>query len=281
MNKKLKVRGIEVNVEISGDESLPNIVFLHGFTGSTATWKNVTKQLEGRFRTVAVDLIGHGQTSIPEVANRYTMEQQLADLEALFEQLSLERFILVGYSMGGRVAIAYTVNHPDRVSSLILESASPGLKTDEERRDRREADRRLAQKISIDGLQSFVDFWENIPLFESQKLLPEQKRNAIRIERLGQSATGLSNSLLGIGTGSQPSYWEKLISIKIPVLLITGEIDTKYVKISREIIKFLPTAHHLTIDSVGHAIHVEKPVLFATMIEEYVTDLKNQGGTEL
>lgn len=280
-NEIVNVREIELNVEINGDELSPVIVFLHGFTGSTATWKEVTSHIAGRFRTVAVDLIGHGNSSIPEDTNRYSMEHQVEDLDSLFDKLSLDRFILVGYSMGGRVALAYTIKHPGRVASLILESASPGLKTQEERAARRDLDRKMAERILLEGMSSFVDFWENIPLFDSQKKLPDVKRKAIRKERLGQSVIGLSNSLLGIGTGSQQSYWDILGSINIPTLLITGKIDTKFVKISREIKKSLPKARHLTIAGVGHAIHVEKPVLFATMIEEHVTELKNRGGTGL
>ena len=126
----------------------------------------------------------------------------------------------------------------------------------------------------MDGLPSFVDFWEQIPLFASQKLLSKEKQQAVREERLGQSEIGLSNSLLGIGTGSQPSYWDRLETIKRPVLLITGKIDTKFVFIAREMEKFLPFVRHQTIEGAGHAIHVEKPTSFATMIEEHIKELK-------
>ena len=133
-------------------KNLPSIVFLHGFTGSTASWREIIKLLEGKYSTIAVDLTGHGKSSSPEDVNRYSMEQQVEDLEELFTALSLDQFILVGYSMGGRIALAYTVNYPDRVSSLILESSSPGLKTEKERIERKAADKRLAEKILKDGL---------------------------------------------------------------------------------------------------------------------------------
>ena len=120
--------------------------FLHGFTGSTTSWREITKLLKGNYQTIAVDLTGHGKSTIPEDIDRYSMDQQVEDLEELFTELSLDQFILVGYSMGGRVALAYTVRHSKRVSSLILESSSPGLKTEEEREERQEADRRLGRK---------------------------------------------------------------------------------------------------------------------------------------
>ena len=207
------------------------------------------------------------------------MDQQVEDLEELFTALSLDQFILVGYSMGGRVALAYTVQSSDRVSSLILESSSPGLKTEEERIERKAADSRLAERILTDGLPAFIDFWENIPLFASQKTLSEEKQLAVRNERLSQSEIGLANSLRGIGTGSQPSYWESLETINLPVLLITGELDTKFVNISREMQRNFPNVRHETIKHAGHAIHVEKPAIFATMIEEHISELKNRGGS--
>jgi 2-succinyl-6-hydroxy-2,4-cyclohexadiene-1-carboxylate synthase len=272
------VRGIDIHVEVNGAENLPAIVFIHGFTGSTSTWNEITKRFEGEFRTITVDLTGHGKTTVPEDVTRYSMGQQVEDLKALFDLLALKQFVLVGYSMGGRVALAYTVHYPERVSSLILESSSPGLKTEGERVARRLADEKLAGRLIAEGLQAFIDFWENIPLFASQKLMPEERRQAIRKERLSQSEIGLASSLRGIGTGSQPSYWEHLNAINLPVLLITGDLDTKYVNISREMQNHLPTVRHETIAHTGHAIHVEKPDAFATMIKEHVLELKNRGG---
>ncbi|KAA0966921.1 2-succinyl-6-hydroxy-2,4-cyclohexadiene-1-carboxylate synthase [Sporosarcina sp. ANT_H38] len=280
MNEKtIHVRGIDMNVEINGGENLPTIVFLHGFTGSTASWREVANLLKGKFRIVAVDLIGHGKSSIPENVDRYSMEEQVEDLEEMFAELSLDQFILVGYSMGGRVALAYTTHHSTRVSSLILESSSPGLKTKVEREERQVADRRLADRILTDGMPAFIDFWGNIPLFASQKTLSEEKQLTLRNERLSQSEVGLARSLRGIGTGSQSSYWECLGTIKLPVLLITGELDKKFVNISREMEKEFPYVRHETIENAGHAIHVEKLNTFATMIEEHILALKNRGGS--
>ncbi|MEK5037499.1 2-succinyl-6-hydroxy-2,4-cyclohexadiene-1-carboxylate synthase [Sporosarcina sp. FSL K6-3457] len=264
------IRGIDIHVAMNDDDSLPTIVLLHGFTGSTATWQEVIELFKGRFRTVAIDLTGHGKTAMPEDIARYSMEQQVEDLEALFNMLSLERFTLLGYSMGGRVALAYTVQYPRRVTSLILESSSPGLKTAEERADRKAADSRLADRIVADGLPAFVDFWERIPLFDSQRGLSEEKKLAVREERLNQCEMGLANSLRGIGTGSQPSYWQQLHALNLAVLLITGELDIKFVNIAREMMSYFSNARHETIVHVGHAIHVENPAVFATMVEKHI-----------
>jgi len=269
-NEIFNVRGIDIHVSSHGDDSLPVIVFLHGFMGSTETWGKITGQLEGKYRTIAVDLTGHGKSAVQEDVARYAMEEQVADLEALFTEMELSRFVLVGYSMGGRIALAYTIKHPKRVATLVLESASPGLKVESERMARKEADWKLSEKIISEGVSSFIALWEELPLFATQKKLPVEIQNAVRKERLSQQPMGLANSLLGIGTGSQPSYWDALESIKLPVLLITGEIDAKFVNIAREMMKKFPKVSHKTIKEVGHAIHVEKPTLFATIVDEHI-----------
>ena len=269
------VRGITIHVEIFGDEQLPTLIFLHGFTGSTVTWREVIELIGDEYRVICVDLTGHGKTTVPNDPVRYSMEQQILDLEELVKTLDLDKFTLIGYSMGGRVALAYTSTYPERITTLILESSSPGLKTEGERIARKEADAKLADSLKTEGLKNFIDFWENISLFDTQKKLSHDKRLAIRNERLSQKETGLANSLLGIGTGSQPSYWDELSTIKCPVLLVTGEFDKKFVDISREMQLLFPFVRHETIKQAGHAIHVEKSLIFATMIKEHISCEKN------
>ena len=266
--------GVRYHVKVAGGEDLPVLVLLHGFTGSTATWKTVIENWRD-YRIVAIDLIGHGHTESPTDESRYTMERQLDDLDFIFEEMKLENFTLLGYSMGGRTALAYACEFPDRVDQLILESASPGLKTEAAREERRERDIQLAFNILEGGIEQFVGKWENIPLFDSQKSLPEFVRKQVKQERLAQSAVGLANSLKGMGTGSQQSYWNCLPELKIPVLLITGELDPKFCAIAREMQQLLPNAEHCII-SAGHAIHVEKPAEFATMVMERINGINEE-----
>ncbi|TWT12521.1 2-succinyl-6-hydroxy-2,4-cyclohexadiene-1-carboxylate synthase [Planomicrobium sp. CPCC 101079] len=267
---------VRYHVEIFNKEKQRTIVFLHGFTGNAKTWNSIIEQLQD-FKIVLLDLIGHGQSDSPESAERYAMERQIEDLNVLFNELTLTGFTLVGYSMGGRTALAYACTYPGRVEALILESASPGLQTTEEQKDRQERDAALARRILSGGIPDFVGFWENIPLFDSQKQLPDTVKQAVRQERLAQSTFGLANSLLGMGTGSQASYWGVLKDLKVPVLLLAGTLDLKFKAINEEMFALLPNAR-LEILEAGHAIHVEKPLEFATMVKEYLT-LEFRGGT--
>lgn len=273
MGKTYSIRGLDMYVEQFVKPEKPAIVFLHGFTGSTSTWRDAMNSLKDDYSVYAVDLTGHGKTSIPIEPARYAMSEQVADLDCLFDQLQLSRFILVGYSMGGRLAIGYTASHPEKIEALLLESSSPGLQKEEERIARRASDASLAERIIKNGIETFVNNWENIPLFTSQKMLSVDKRQVIREERMSQAPAGLANSLRGFGTGSQPSYWEVLSELQMPVLLMTGELDSKFVGIAREMKKDLPNASQIIVPEAGHAIHVEKPELFVTIVKEYLEGL--------
>ncbi|MDQ0430385.1 2-succinyl-6-hydroxy-2,4-cyclohexadiene-1-carboxylate synthase [Planomicrobium stackebrandtii] len=272
---KLAISGTRYHLEIINGNKQETVVFIHGFTGSTKSWQPVIEAWD-ESKIVLIDLIGHGETDCPETVESYSMEQQLEDLDALFEQLDLERLTLVGYSMGGRTALAYACRFPGRIKALVLESASPGLRSETERQERRTRDEGLAERIVAGGIENFVGRWEKIPLFDSQKSLPDSLKRNIREERLAQNPVGLANSLRGMGTGAQASYWGRLAELDMPVLLVTGRLDEKFEAIAAEMMKLLPNAVHKTIDA-GHAIHVEKPVEFATIVREYLS-LNYQGG---
>ncbi|SIT85811.1 2-succinyl-6-hydroxy-2,4-cyclohexadiene-1-carboxylate synthase [Edaphobacillus lindanitolerans] len=268
-----QIRGIRVGWSEGGDPEGGPLVLLHGFTGSSDVWGSF-EQVLGGCRLIMPDLTGHGRTDSPADPGRYGMEEQIADLDALFDAIGLDRFSLLGYSMGGRVAIGYAAARQERVRRLILESTSPGLLLEEERQKRRDSDKNLAAFILREGIPAFTDYWEGIPLFESQLGLPAARRREVREGRLCNRPEGLAGSLLGIGTGSQPSYWEELHGLSMPVTLITGSLDGKYAAIASRMLKALPDARHAEVEGAGHAVHVENPERFATIVKEAI----NEGG---
>nr|WP_204556659.1 2-succinyl-6-hydroxy-2,4-cyclohexadiene-1-carboxylate synthase [Bacillus ectoiniformans] len=261
------VNGCNYHYHLSG-EGEP-LLLLHGFTGDHSTWNGVIDQLQSTYTCVAVDLIGHGKTDKNFSAKRYQVEAVAHDMKKLMNQLGHPAFHVLGYSMGGRLALTLAVLFPESVKSLMLESASPGLKTTEERMNRRQADARLAERIRRDGVESFVDYWEDIPMFESQKKLPKKRRDEVRMQRLENSVSGLALSLEGMGTGIQPSWWDHLSDLKMPVLLITGTLDEKFTAIAEEMSRKLPNAVRKEVFSAGHAIHVEDEEKFGTIIKEF------------
>ncbi|WP_064092737.1 2-succinyl-6-hydroxy-2,4-cyclohexadiene-1-carboxylate synthase [Rossellomorea aquimaris] len=261
----LQVNDIRYYVDVKGEGS--PLVFLHGFTGDTTTWSYVTSKLSEKYQCISVDIIGHGQTDSPEDTNRYSMDAVAKDLQSIFAQLQIEQATIVGYSMGGRLALHFSMVNPELVKALLLESASPGIENKEERRERSKRDHMLAENIMKNGIQSFVDFWENVPLFSTQQKLPKDVQERIRQQRLRQNPTGLANSLLGMGTGEQPSWWGKLECMSVPVFLLVGEQDEKFKNIALEMKERNSSFQIVTFFNVGHAIHVEEPRKFGTIIE--------------
>ncbi|WP_164216470.1 2-succinyl-6-hydroxy-2,4-cyclohexadiene-1-carboxylate synthase [Virgibacillus sp. YIM 98842] len=243
------------------------LVLLHGFTGSSKTWANFIKDWQSDLQIITVDLPGHGKTDAPDIT---FMEEACRDLHQLFSHLNLPSFHLLGYSMGGRTALSYTMIYPEKVSSLILESASPGLAAEKEREERRARDEKLAQRVEGEGVERFVDFWEKIPLFNTQHHLAAEKKAAIRAERLAQQKAGLASSLRFMGTGSQPSWWDRLTEITMPTLLLAGVLDVKFTGINKRMHERLPNSQLKIIEEAGHAIHVEQPVIFGKMVREFI-----------
>lgn len=269
MPMKYVMNGVHYHVDTWG-KGFP-LLLLHGFTGNSEGWKEFTPFWEGHSKTIALDIIGHGKSGAPSDIAHYQIEECAAVINSLLEEMGIGKIDVLGYSMGGRLALTFAVKYPEKVRTLILESASPGLRTEEERHERRVQDARLADRIRKEGIVNFIDYWENIPLFQSQRNLPDQVRTRIRNQRMANSIGGLANSLNGMGTGSQPSWWEELGNLKMPVLLLTGELDKKFCRIAEEMSKALPNVQWKPVKNAGHAIHVEKPELFGTIVSGFLS----------
>ncbi|MCY7895026.1 2-succinyl-6-hydroxy-2,4-cyclohexadiene-1-carboxylate synthase [Bacillus vallismortis] len=246
------------------------IVCLHGFTGSKQSWTFLDGLLP-ESRLIKMDCLGHGDTDAPLNGKRYSTSWQVSDLAEIFDELKLHKVKLIGYSMGGRLAYSFAMTYPERVSALVLESTTPGFKTLEERRDRIMRDRKLADFILRDGIKAFVQYWEGIPLFSSQRRLAEDVRHRIRSGRLRNNEIGLANSLIGMGTGSQPSWWNRVEDLTMPVLLICGEWDEKFCAINQEVHKKLPSSKIEIVPNAGHTVHVEQPRLFGKIVSGFLT----------
>jgi 2-succinyl-6-hydroxy-2,4-cyclohexadiene-1-carboxylate synthase len=159
------------------------------------------------------------------------------------------------------------VNQPDRVSALILESASAGIQDAHDRQQRAEADLALARRIVKIGVEDFVAEWEQLPIWESQRTLPVELLRLQRDIRLRNSAVGLANSLRGMGQGAQPSYWDRLGEIDVPVLLMAGALDRKFVGIAGQMGVRIADATLSVVPEVGHAVHLERP-------DEFLVDVR-------
>ncbi|WP_408007334.1 2-succinyl-6-hydroxy-2,4-cyclohexadiene-1-carboxylate synthase [Pseudalkalibacillus sp. A8] len=270
----IEVHGIRYHVEKYG-EGKP-LLLLHGFTGSGADWVPFKRNWMDDFQLIMVDLIGHGKTDHIEKVEKYSMEQTAKAIAYILTELKIESAYVLGYSLGGRVALTFAMIYPERVKHLLLESSSPGLRTAEERLARKENDERLADRIEKEGIESFVEFWESIPLFQTQQNhLSKETQKALHQKRLDNSQVGLANSLRGMGTGVQPSWWDKLAAFKIPTTLIVGALDHKFCRIAEDMLQKLPNGKIVVVEKAGHTVHLEKPAQFAKIVVDELHNRKD------
>jgi 2-succinyl-6-hydroxy-2,4-cyclohexadiene-1-carboxylate synthase len=178
---------------------------------------------------------------------------------------------LIGYSMGGRIALHFAAAYPERVRGLVLESASPGLATEAERAARRAADEALAAGLRRDGIVAFVDRWEAQPLFASRARLDPAVRARQRELRLLNDPASLGASLAGLGTGALPSLWDRLAQIETPTLLLVGALDEKYVEIGRRMKAAMPNARLVAVAGAGHTVHLERPGEWLAAVTEFLS----------
>lgn len=267
---KYEINGVKYHLEEKG-KGFPLLLF-HGFTGDSHTWEPFYEDWSTHSRLIAIDIIGHGKSDSPQEIERYDIISVVKDMKKILEQMGIEKVDLLGYSMGGRLALSFAVLYPEFVRKLILESSSPGLVSETERENRRRQDEKLAKFIVEQGIEKFVDYWENIPLFATQKRLPHTVQAVIREQRLTNSTIGLHNSLVRMGTGAQPSWWQYLHKLEAESLLLTGSLDEKFCSIAESMAAAIKKCEWLKVDGCGHAIHVENPDIFGTIVRRFLSN---------
>jgi 2-succinyl-6-hydroxy-2,4-cyclohexadiene-1-carboxylate synthase len=273
--------------KICGERQLPPILFLHGFLGDCEEFNQTIAHLSNQFCCVALDLPGHGKTIVteefptaqspPEVGDLggckapatqhlYTIPQVASEIIQWLDRQNISRCAIVGYSMGGRLALYLTLKFPGRFSKVVLESASPGLKTEAERQARQAHDRAFADHIATD-FDSFLTNWYQQPLFASLSQHPAF--TALRERRSRQRPRELAKALWGMSTGNQPSLWHELPECQADLLLLVGADDRKFLSLNQAMAQVCPRAK-LAVFPCGHVIHVECPDRFTATVRSFL-----------
>lgn len=252
----------------------PVLLLLHGFTQDRHAWDWTREGLRAVGPTVAVDLIGHGQSPKPAELAPYRMEACVEQLCGVLDALKVPRAWVVGYSMGGRAALHLAVNAPERVGGLVLVSTTAGFPDPAQRAERIAADNALAERIPGWGIEAFVDYWLELPLFESLQRLPGHQLYALRKQRLRNDPAGLANSLRGMGSGAMLPVWSHLRDLALPALVIAGELDERFAALARSMAAALPEAHLSILPDAGHAVPLEAPQRFTATVRGFFERLK-------
>ncbi|RME24081.1 MAG: 2-succinyl-6-hydroxy-2,4-cyclohexadiene-1-carboxylate synthase [Candidatus Zixiibacteriota bacterium] len=246
------------------------LLFFHGFMGRKEDWRAYVNKLNDTHRCLVPDLPGHG-ASVGLPPESYTMSGCAELVRQMLDTAGVEKVSPVGYSMGGRFALYFAVTFPGYVERLVLVSASPGLAEEAERRARIQHDEKLAQRLEAEGMASFLNDWYRQPVFASLADRPEIVRQ-LRSDREQQDPIELAKSLRGMGTGVQPSLWDRLPELPMPVLVLAGEKDGKFVAIARRMVDLCPRAELCIIPACGHMPHREQPEVFHRRLVQFIGD---------
>ena len=212
--------------------------------------------MKSEFTPLCLDAPGHGNNtngarSLPQCAEEIAA--------------SMKTGILVGYSMGARMALHVALLHPELVTQLVLISGTPGLKTDFERATRIENDNELADRIENIGTPAFIDEWLALPIFSGLSDEINQRN-----DRLRNTPQGLADSLRCAGTGTQEPQWSNLQQLSMPVHLIVGELDEKFTAIAREMKPLISTSELTVVENAGHTVHLENPTTTGQLLDSII-----------
>lgn len=229
-------------------------LLLHGFTGAPESFA----QLAAPPDSIAPVLGGH--LGSPALGGYWDEVERLAALGAECDGL-------VGYSLGGRLALGILARYPERFRRSVIVSAHPGLKTDAERDERREGDARFVRVLREQGLEAFVDRWQALPLWATQQELSDSVRRAQRQQRLRHTPDGLAASLTHHGLGEMPDLRPDLRHVRGAVHVLAGERDGKFVELSREVSRIIPASQLAIVPGAGHNLLLERPALCRELLD--------------
>lgn len=251
---------------LQNDPGLPWLLFFHGFMGSSDLFEPLANRLTGSCNPVVIDLLGHGKTSGSAAPGRFSAEKQVADLHSILDRLQLQNLFLYGYSMGGRLAQTLLVSDPSRFSGIILESTHCGIRDEAERKERAQIDEKRAKEVESD-FQGFLDLWTDLPLFESPAGSSDFSYEMVM---RGQKPDLMAASLRGFGAGKMLPVCDQIIDAAVPVGLIAGQSDQKYVDKMNEMAQLWSHSELSVIENAGHRVHADRPDQTAKLITQFL-----------
>ena len=245
------------------DSSTPTF-FLHGFTGSANSWKEIISKLDCNL--LILDIVGHGQSCFNDIDSDYDINSWCDDFRQIIESLNFKKINLCGYSMGGRLAIAFAAAYPTKINSLILESCGLGIYDKKTKNKRYKEDLSLSNTITND-LPEFVRIWQKNTLFVNQ-----EKRNKTGFEiqqknRLSHNPIQLAKALMSFSQGTMSGYQNKFSKFNFPIFIINGEEDSKYLKIGMQMSMLNKHVKQYIISKASHNTHLENPQEFIDVLK--------------
>jgi 2-succinyl-6-hydroxy-2,4-cyclohexadiene-1-carboxylate synthase len=236
------------------------VLFLHGFAGAPSMWDPIVAGLTEVSVVVHRPwLPGHGPTPTAMTGG---FEEAV---DRLYTSFAAERRVVIGYSLGGRLAVAMAASHAD-VRALVV-GGHVGLDDQAERASRRRWERKQARAIERRGVAAFMEEWATLPIFATQKRLPSAVRDAQAAWRRQHTPRGLAWAMEALGLGNMPAYGERARG-----RFVTGALDRKFTELMARVGAADPDVSHRIVPDVGHNVVLEAPAVIAEEVRALVRD---------
>jgi 2-succinyl-6-hydroxy-2,4-cyclohexadiene-1-carboxylate synthase len=235
------------------------LILLHGFAGTGRMWDPVIGHLDGeRYRALAPDIRGHGSAHTRRPISFDACAQDVIDLAA-------EPVTLVGYSMGGRIALHAALAAPQRFTRLVLIATTAGIGDAATRAARAAADEQLARFMETHDIHAFADRWSAQPLFADT---PPEAAAFWRANILDNHPSALAAAMRGLSAGRMLELWDRLGELTMPATVVVGASDARFRAFGERLVAGLPDARLVVIPGVGHGVPRDAPVLTAEAIAQ-------------
>jgi 2-succinyl-6-hydroxy-2,4-cyclohexadiene-1-carboxylate synthase len=229
------------------------VLFIPGFMQRGDAWRPVAELLPERYPSTLLDHAEH------------TLESRLAEIARAGAGA-----VLVGYSLGGRLALRAALRSPESFAAVVTVGATAGIDEGPLRAARAEADEKLASWIEAAPMEDIVSLWERQPLFADQS---DALVEAQRPGRLSQDQRSLALLLRTAGQGVLEPVWHELSQLELPVLAIAGARDDGYVRAAKRIASTAPRGRVAIVEEAGHAPHLQQPAAVAALIAGFVEEV--------
>lgn len=244
--------GVKIFYEIGGEASdRAPVLLTHGYSATSAMWGPNLEALYAARRVITWDIRGHGSSDSPEDPSLYSAQLSVDDMEAILDAAGAEKAVLGGLSLGGYLSLEFNLNYPERVAALMLFDTGPGFKRDEAR----ENWNRSAEKTAVN--------------FESRGLEALPNRPEVGRARHGQ-AIGLAKAARGILAQRDARVINSLPSIKVPTLVLVGELDSPFLAAADYMGAKIPGAVKAVIAKAGHASNIDQPEAFNRVVLDFL-----------
>lgn len=244
-----------------------SILFIHGFTGSSSTWKQTMKNINSS--SLSIDMPGHGESKFNKLNVEYTYNDWSNDLYLILNQLNINKINICGYSMGGRLALHFSIKYPHMVNKLILENTTLGIEEYDLRKEKYEQDVELSKTIEF-SKNKFFTTWQDNPLFIKQEARNKEEYLIQKKIRNNQDKYQLAKALRSFSVGNIKFLLQDFQNLNFPIYSINGSEDNKYIKEGRVMLRVNIKAEQYIINNASHNTHLENPIDFISTINTII-----------